>query len=97
MRTLFTATAKAELREAIAYYTQEESPSLGQRFANVIEASIAQIQQSPFLPRSRKGGYRRFNCRTFPYYIAYTITDETILVLAIAHERRRPDYRKFTP
>jgi plasmid stabilization system protein ParE len=28
----------------------------------------------------------------FPYYVAYLIADQRIVVLAVAHERRRPRY-----
>ncbi len=30
--------------------------------------------------------------RSFPYYLAYTSTDQRVTVLAVAHERRRPRY-----
>lgn len=35
---------------------------------------------------------RRVSVPRFPYYVAYLGDDEAIVVLAIAHERRRPRY-----
>jgi hypothetical protein len=40
----------------------------------------------------REGGYRRVNCPVFPYFIAYIIRRETIVIVAVAHSHRKPDY-----
>ncbi|MCH8474742.1 MAG: hypothetical protein LAT55_05875 [Opitutales bacterium] len=50
------------------------------------------ITENPTIPRLRDGSYRRVNLAVFPYYIAYSIKDNTIWVLAIAHGHRRPEY-----
>ena len=47
-----------------------------------------------FFGTSGKGGWRRVNLPGFPYYIAYVIIDELILVLAVAHAARHPNYWK---
>ena len=44
--------------------------------------------------RERQGGFRRVNCPVFPYYVAYFIRDDTILIAAVAYESRHPDYWK---
>ena len=36
----------------------------------------------------RDGGYRRVNCPVFPYFIAYIIRRETIVIVAVAHCHR---------
>jgi plasmid stabilization system protein ParE len=50
------------------------------------------IVQQPVLWRERLGGYRRVNCPVFPYYIAYVIRGDRIVVMAVAHAHRRPGY-----
>jgi toxin ParE1/3/4 len=35
---------------------------------------------------------RRAPVARFPYYLAYLVADDVIHVLAVAHERRRPQY-----
>jgi plasmid stabilization system protein ParE len=35
---------------------------------------------------------RRVSIRRFPYFVAYLVVDEAVVVLAVAHERRRPRY-----
>lgn len=49
------------------------------------------------LRRERPGGYRRVNLTGFPYYIAYFIRGEHIVVAAVAHASRHPDYWKMRP
>ncbi len=49
------------------------------------------ILAHPRLWREREGGFRRVNCPVFPYYIAYCIRSESIVVAAIAHQSRIPD------
>jgi len=35
---------------------------------------------------------RRFLFTRFPYSFVYGIDEETIVVIAVAHQRRKPDY-----
>jgi len=44
---------------------------------------IARIAEDPLLWRERKGGYRRVNCPVFPYYIAYIIRADMIIILPL--------------
>jgi len=37
-------------------------------------------------------GYRRVNLKTFPYYIAYIVREDTLWILAIAHSHSKPEY-----
>jgi hypothetical protein len=53
---------------------------------------LALVRANPTGPRLRKGGYRRVNCKTFPYYIAYGIENGDIVVFAFAHSAREPEY-----
>ena len=44
------------------------------------------------MPRLRSGDYRRVNLHSYPYYIAYALRDDCIVLLAIGHGARRPEY-----
>jgi len=57
-----------------------------------IDEHVRWILKNPTVPRARKGGYRRVNLKTFPYYIAYIIRGDKLWVLAIAHNHRKPEY-----
>jgi hypothetical protein len=59
-----------------------------------LEATCAAIQRQPLLWNERAGGYRRVNLRGFPYYVAFFIRKEKILIAAVGHASRHPDYWK---
>lgn len=93
MSYIFLPEAEEELEQAAAtYYLVDER--LGDRFDHSIEAMIEAIVANPTLWRERRAGYRRVNCQRFPYYVAYVIRGGTIVIVAIAHSHRRPEYWK---
>ena len=87
----FLSEARDEFLEAAAYY-EEKEVGLGVRFRDEILRVCARISADPLLWREREGGYRRVNCPVFPYYIAYFIREERVIVAAIAHGHRKPNY-----
>jgi len=83
--------AEEELSEAIQYY-EDITPGLGVRLKNQVKQRIHWIEDNCDLPRVRPKGYRRVNCKSFPYYIAYFVREEEIFVVAIANGYKRPEY-----
>ena len=81
---------KTDLRSPPDDYEHKEK-GLGKRFSNEIVEACTMILAHPRLWREREGGFRRVNCPVFPYYIAYCIRSESIVVAAIAHQSRIPD------
>ena len=67
---------RARVAESVAYYEAKEA-ELGRRFRNEVVAAVDRICRSPELPRLRAKGYRRFNLRVFPHYIATTSSGVT--------------------
>jgi plasmid stabilization system protein ParE len=91
MTYIFLPDAQEELYEAAFRYDAEKE-GLGDQFCAEIGLMLARILANPTLPRLRGGRYRRVNSNRFPYYVAYTIRAETVVILAVAHGRRRPGY-----
>ena len=91
MKVEFTPEAEQELTEATLWYESKE-PGLGIRFRNEVQHVVQRASEDPTLWRMREGGYRRVNCPVFPYFIAYIVRDETIVIIAVAHSHRKPDY-----
>ena len=89
----FLPEASAELYEAADFY-ESKHEGLGKRFRNEVLEVCGLIVQKPLLWRERVGGYHRVNCPVFPYYIAYFIRGDLIVVAAVAHGHRRPGYWK---
>lgn len=89
----FLREANAELLEAVIYYEGKEE-QLGLKLLDEVDQVCESIVANPLLWRERDGGYRRVNCPVFPYYVAYFIRGEKIIVAAVAHAHREPDYWK---
>lgn len=91
MKHEFLAEARDEFWEAALHYETKE-PGLGVRFCEEVERVVEHIAADPYLWRERSGGYRRVNCPVFPYYIAYFIRADKIIIAAVAHGHREPGY-----
>lgn len=89
----FLPEAVDELEVATAYYETCVS-GLGVRFRKEIERGCQMIMRQPLGWRERRGGFRRFNLTGFPYYLAYFLRGERLVVAALAHASRHPDYWK---
>ena len=88
---IFHPEALTEFNDAAAYY-EEQSSGLGFRFVDAIESGFRQIERSPITWRRIRGDIRRFLVKTFPFGIVYTPIEDEILILAIMHLKREPDY-----
>ena len=93
MKLEFLSEAREELFEAAGYYESKEK-GLGIRFRDDIAHVLEHMMADPHLWRERAGGYRRVNCPVFPYYIAYFIREDAVIVAAVAHGHRKPEYWK---
>ena len=89
----FLREATEEFFEVIGYYEAQQE-GLGSRFRQEVLNVCQSVSRQPLLWRERAGGYRRVNCPVFPYYIAYVVRGDRILVIAVAHGHRRPNYWK---
>jgi plasmid stabilization system protein ParE len=89
----FLREAKTDAVEAVKFYEQCV-PGLGARFRNTLESVCTAIVRQPLLWSERPGGYRRVNLPGFPYHVSYFIRGERIIVAAVGHAARHPDYWK---
>jgi plasmid stabilization system protein ParE len=83
--------AQAELDEAIAWYAAQ-APGLGDAFLIETLKSIQLIEQFPTAWHALTPPIRRCRLRRFPYSVIYTQDGADLLVLALAHQHRKPDY-----
>jgi len=93
MTVEFLQEAEEELREAVLWYEAKE-PRLGRRLREDVAHVVSRIAEDPMLWREREGGYRRVNCPVFPYFVAYLIRGQKIIVAAVGHGHRKPEYWK---
>ncbi|HVT15192.1 MAG TPA: type II toxin-antitoxin system RelE/ParE family toxin [Thermoanaerobaculia bacterium] len=89
----FHPAARAEYLEAITYY-ERQSPGLGDDFAAAFEAALSFVRAHPqAAPLVHPSGVRR---KSFPapflYSLLYAPEPSGLLIVAVAHHRKRPEY-----
>lgn len=75
MKLVLLGEAEREFAESVTYYELKE-PGLGRRFRNEVVQAVAKIARRPELSRVRPKGYRRYNLRVFPHYVAYVTRED---------------------
>jgi len=87
--------ANADMAAASRWYEGERA-GLGRDFLRMIDRAIARIESSPQsgspVPGVPDVAIRRILVRRFPYHVVYIELPDRVQVLAVAHQRRRPDY-----
>jgi len=90
---LILDAALHELREAIEYY-ELQRPGLGAEFAREVGTAIQRIIDHPNAWAIVKGRIRRCQTKRFPYGILYHHRKGEVLIVAVMHLHRHPDYWK---
>ena len=85
--------AEQELADAALWY-ESKQPGLGKRFRDEVAHVVSRIAEDPMLWREQEGGYRRVNCPVFPYFVAYIMRKQKIIIVAVGHGHRKPDFWK---
>jgi hypothetical protein len=87
----FLHVAEIELDDAIRWY-QGEAPGLGDAFLIEVITAANRIARYPEAWQSLAPDIRRCRLTRFPYGLIYAIDKDDIVVLAVAHLHRKPDY-----
>ena len=83
--------AHTELFEARQWY-YERSPLSSVAFAHTVDRALFKIGESPnSFPRASHGT-RKFVLQRFPFNIFYRVGETEIVIVAVAHQKRRPSY-----
>ena len=87
--------ASLELTEAVRWY-ESKRPGLGGDFLDEVARTIDRLALNPEAgnPISADQKTRRLFVSRFPYQIVYRIRTNEIVVVALAHLKRRPGYWK---
>jgi toxin ParE1/3/4 len=89
---IFHPVARRELEEAIDYYNAE-SQGLGSEFREEVQRVLALLTRFPRLGQPVRGSMRRMMLSRFPYHIYYRLlASDNLRILAVAHNRQRPEY-----
>jgi toxin ParE1/3/4 len=93
MKYVFHPAALIEYSEAVQYYAQNRT-ALAQAFIDAVENTIYRIRESPTTWQIIDEDVHRCMTRKFPYGVLYTVEEGEILILAIMHCSREPNYWK---
>jgi plasmid stabilization system protein ParE len=81
--------AEDDLAEAAAFL-EERVDGLGVDLTVEVEHAISRLEENPFVGPQLERGVRKLRVNRFPYNLIYRILPDEVLVLAVAHHRRRP-------
>lgn len=88
---VFLPEAEQEMLEAARYY-DSHATGLGTDFLSETERAVNSIAELPMTWPVVEGELRRRLVRRFPFGILYRIEPEEIVIVAVAHLRRKPGY-----
>ncbi len=91
MRLEFHPEARDEFVSAADYYNAAV-PGLGDRFLLAVQRTTDMILRHPTAGTPRRATARRVLVTGFPYDVVYQVREDLVEVLAVAHQRRRPNY-----
>ena len=87
----FLPAAQTELLEGIEYYSAIR-PELGARFEQAVAHAVLSAVAHPQHGAPRSQNTRRWLVKGFPFGVIYRATDEEVTIVAVAHQRKRPEY-----
>ena len=93
MPAIFLPEAEQEMFEAARYY-ESQTAGLGIDFLSEAQRAVDSIAEMPITWPAIEGDLRRRLVRRFPFGILYRIESDKIVVVAVAHLRRKPGYWK---
>jgi plasmid stabilization system protein ParE len=83
--------ARQEFDEAFEYY-ESRQPGLGEDFRKAVREQVQKIASHPDAWILVRPGIRKCLGSRFPYDVIYQKSEKSILILAMAHRKRRPLY-----
>lgn len=92
----FLSGARRDFDESFDWYA-ERSTQAAERFVDAVNAALEKVATNPTQFTSADGVHRECPVKKFPFRIVYRLVEDRVLVVAIAHAKRRPGFwRKRT-
>jgi plasmid stabilization system protein ParE len=94
MEVRYLDSAREEAFAAADYYEQQ-AKGLGADFFAVLNDEVEMVIAEPGIGARYEIGTRRLVLPRFPYNLVYEVHDDHLLIVAVAHPRRNPDYWRW--
>src|SRR4051812_10228411 len=91
MRVRMIPLARREMMRAAQFY-ERRALGLGNRFLDDVRAGLLAILQFPAAHPLLVAPFRRKLLSDFPYALIYRVESDDVVVVAVAHFKRRPGY-----
>ena len=91
MEIRFLSLANQEVDDAVQWYEEQEE-ELSRAFLDELDRVVRLVKIYPLMAKAIEPEIRRFLFTRFPYSLIYGIDQETIVVIAVAHQHREPRY-----
>ena len=91
MKVRFHPEARAELRAAHRWY-YDRSPLSASAFAHAIDKVVSRIAEAPLSYPPYEHGTRKVVLLRFPFSVFYRAGESETVIVAVAHQKRRPAY-----
>lgn len=90
-RIEFISVAREEFLAEVAYYNSVQA-GLGVRFTTAVEKAAMLASEFPDIGSASVLGTRRVIVKDFPFSIVYKSFSDRLIIFAIPHQSRRPQY-----
>ena len=91
MKIRFLNLADREVDDAVRWY-EEQAEGLSRDFLDELDRAVRLVRIYPLMATQIEPDIRRFLFSRFPYSLIYGLDQETIVVIAVAHQHREPRY-----
>ncbi|SMC43812.1 type II toxin-antitoxin system RelE/ParE family toxin [Moheibacter sediminis] len=92
-KTTILFAALQDLDDAVNWYN-EIQPELGKDLVLKFQQALIEIEEKPLLSQKLNQGFRKVNLKRFPYKLVFKIEEKEIIIIAVAHHKRKSGYWK---
>lgn len=93
MNVRLLQAARRDIRDAMEHY-EAQRDELGAEFWDEVSKTLNHLGAFPEPGRALSAQIRRSRVDRFPYGVIYSVEQDEIVVIAVAHDRRAPEHWK---
>lgn len=92
MQVRLHPAARAELHQAAEWYAIQAGQQVASEFVSAYDEVRSRIVANLQIGTPSAAGTRKLRFRGFPYSLVYRLALDHLLIIAVAHQRRQPEY-----
>lgn len=90
-RLVVQSEAIIDIQEAFVWYETQRA-GLGYELIEELEEAYQKLSDHPFHYTAINHHFRRLKVNRFPYLIVYEIEGDAVIITAVRHGRRKPNF-----